>query len=122
MAAQKGQIVDGAPLVRRFVQALARGYEAVRADPSAAVQNMVKAVPSLKPESKALLVGVEATLPDFFPAGNHPWGWQVPSDWNKFSTWMHQVNLLTNSQARSTRRPTSCSPARASEHANVNLE
>ena len=33
---RKGTIVDHAPLIRRFVQAVARGYEAARANPVAA--------------------------------------------------------------------------------------
>ena len=42
---RKDTIVNHPEVVRRFVQALARGYEAVRRDPQAAVANLVQASP-----------------------------------------------------------------------------
>jgi putative hydroxymethylpyrimidine transport system substrate-binding protein len=104
IAVQKGEIVDHAPIPRRFVQAVARGYKAVRADPQQAVDNMIAAVPSLAPQKKALLEAVQATLPEFFPnktakGKSLPWGFMTVTQWNKFGTWMHHVHLLTNGEA-----------------------
>ena len=63
--------------MRRFVQALARGYESVRTDPAAAVANLVRANPGL--DRKLQSAAVRATLPAFFPSNpSNPWGWQDP--------------------------------------------
>ncbi len=87
-------IINHPDVIRRFVQALARGYESARADPSGAVQNLVKASPGLDP--KLQLASVKATLPVFFPAGSHPWGWQDPSQWNAYGQWMLSHHLISN--------------------------
>ena len=87
-------IINHPDVIRRFVQALARGYESARANPSGAVQNLVKASPGLDP--KLQLASVKATLPVFFPAGSHPWGWQDPSQWNAYGQWMLSNHLISN--------------------------
>jgi putative hydroxymethylpyrimidine transport system substrate-binding protein len=87
-------IINHPDVIRRFVQALARGYESARADPSGAVQKLVKASPGLDP--KLQLASVKATLPVFFPAGSHPWGWQDPSQWNAYGQWMLSQHLISN--------------------------
>lgn len=99
IAVQKGEIVDHASIPRRFVQAVARGYKAVRANPQQAVANMIAQAPSLAPQKKQLLAAVEAMLPDFFPTGTHPFGWMTVTKWNKFGTWMRHTKLITNAQA-----------------------
>jgi putative hydroxymethylpyrimidine transport system substrate-binding protein len=104
LAVQKGEIVDHAPIPRRFVQAVARGYEAVRKSPQQAVANMIAAVPSLAPQKDVLLASVEAMLPDFFPSRSpkgkiRPWGFMTVTQWNKFGTYLHHAGLITNGQA-----------------------
>ena len=85
-------------VIRRFVQALARGYEAVRKDPQAGVDNLVKANPGL--DARLQLASVKATLPAFFPSDpNHPWGWQGASQWNAYGRWMLDNHLISNPQA-----------------------
>jgi len=91
---RKGTIVDHAPLIRRFVQAVARGYEAARRDPVAAVQNLVRMNPGLS--YKLQLASVEATMSSFFPTDGHPWGWQSAAQWNAFGEWMTQEHLISN--------------------------
>ena len=54
-------------LVRRFVQALARGYESVHHDPSAGVRSLLAANPSLNP--KLQRASVKATLSASSPPG-----------------------------------------------------
>ncbi len=81
--------------LRRFVQALGRGYQAVRADPQAGVAALVRANPSLA--TKLQLASVTATLPSFFPAAaNLPWGWQDQKRWNAFGEWMLHQHLIKN--------------------------
>ncbi len=81
--------------LRSFVQALGRGYQAVRADPQAAVNNLVRANPSLSP--KLQLASVNATLPYFFPTtANRPWGWMTSSEWTAYGQWMLSQHLISN--------------------------
>lgn len=95
---RKDEVAGQAGLIRTFVQALARGYEAVRSDPQAAVQNLVKASPGLDP--KLQLASVEATLPAFFPSDpDHPWGWQNPAQWSAYGQWMLREHLISNPNA-----------------------
>jgi len=83
--------------IRRFVQALARGYQSVQSNPAAAAANLVRANPGLDP--KLQLASVRATVSSFFPAGNHPWGWQDQSQWNAYGQWMLNNGLISNAQA-----------------------
>ncbi len=94
VAVRASTIVNHPDLVRRFVQALARGYRSARSDPAAAVQNLVKANSGLDP--KLQLASVRATVPAFFPTGPHPWGWQDPAQWNAYGNWMLSHHLISN--------------------------
>jgi putative hydroxymethylpyrimidine transport system substrate-binding protein len=87
-------------LVRRFVQALARGYQSVRRDPSAAVKSLLAANPSLS--AKLQRASVKATLPAFFPSGldaGKPWGWLDPSQWAAYGRWMKNNHLISTPAA-----------------------
>jgi putative hydroxymethylpyrimidine transport system substrate-binding protein len=95
---RKNTIVNHPDVVRRFVQALARGYESVRRDPQAGVANLVKASPGLDP--KLQLASVQATLPAFFPSNPaDPWGWQNPNQWNAYGQWMLTHHLISDPNA-----------------------
>jgi putative hydroxymethylpyrimidine transport system substrate-binding protein len=98
VVARKSTVVNHPDEIRRFVQALARGYESVRSDPQAAVNNLVRANPGLDPSFQ--LASVKATLPAFFPSNpNNPWGWQSPTDWNAYGQWMLNHHLISNPNA-----------------------
>lgn len=99
VAVMKGSIVDRTSLVRRFVQATARGYEAVRAHPNTAVDSLISAVPSLTNKRQLVQTAVKRALTSFFPAGKHPWGWQVTGDWNAFGAWMTNRKLIDTPNA-----------------------
>jgi putative hydroxymethylpyrimidine transport system substrate-binding protein len=84
--------------IRRFLQAMGRGYESVRSDPSGAVDNLVQANPSLS--RKLQLASVRATLPAFFPSNsNNPWGYQDQVQWNAYGQWMLSHHLISNPAA-----------------------
>ena len=84
--------------IRRFVQALARGYRAARSNPKAAVQNLVSRNSGLDP--KLQLASVKATVPSFFPSNPaQPWGWQNQSQWNAYGEWMLNHHLISNPAA-----------------------
>jgi putative hydroxymethylpyrimidine transport system substrate-binding protein len=83
--------------LRAFVQALARGYESVRANPQAGVNSLVAANPGLDP--KFQLASTKATLPVFFPPAGKPWGWQDQARWNAYGSWMLSHHLISNALA-----------------------
>jgi len=98
VVARKSTIVNHPDEIRRFVQALGRGYAAVRRDPQTAVDNLVKANPGL--DSAFQLASVKATLPAFFPSdSSKPWGWQSASQWNAYGQWMLDQHLISNPNA-----------------------
>jgi putative hydroxymethylpyrimidine transport system substrate-binding protein len=79
--------------LRAFLQALTQGEREVRADPAAAASLVVKANPSLDP--KLQLASIERTLPAALPADrSRPFGWQEPSAWATFGSWMLAHKLL----------------------------
>ncbi len=95
---RKNTIVNHPDVVRRFVQALGRGYEAVRQNPQAAVANLVRASPGLDP--KLQLASIKATLPVFFPSDSaDPWGWQDPKQWAAYGQWMLSHHLISDPNA-----------------------
>jgi putative hydroxymethylpyrimidine transport system substrate-binding protein len=95
---RKGTIINHPDVVRRFVQALARGYEAVRHSPQTAVTNLVHASPGLDP--KLQLASIKATMSAFFPSNPaDPWGWQDPKQWTGYGQWMLRNHLISNPNA-----------------------
>ena len=82
--------------LRAFLQALTRGERAVRANPAAAASLVMKANPSLEP--KLQLASIERTLPAALPAGSKPYGYQDPTAWSAFGSWMFAHGLLRHSQ------------------------
>jgi len=79
--------------IRRFMQAVARGYRYARSNPAGAVDALVKANPDLK--SDLQLASVRATLPAFFPTNaSRPFGWQDPAAWEAYGNWMYENKLL----------------------------
>jgi ABC-type nitrate/sulfonate/bicarbonate transport system substrate-binding protein len=96
----ENEIVNHAPVLRRFVQAVARGYEAVRANPAAAATALVRADPALNVTEQ--LTAIRASLPDYFPAAStqtRPWGFQSVADWNAFGSWMLDRHIISNLNA-----------------------
>ncbi len=85
-------------IVRRFVQAMARGYTAVRQNPAAGIDALVRANPGL--DRKLQSASVQATLPAFFPTqSGRPWGWQDPTRWNAYGQWMLSHKLISHPSA-----------------------
>jgi putative hydroxymethylpyrimidine transport system substrate-binding protein len=97
LVVKRGTITNRSDLVRRLVQAMARGYTAVRSDPKAGVESLLRANPGL--DSKLQTASVRATLPAFFPQGSRPWGWQDQSQWNAYGQWMMAHHLISDPNA-----------------------
>ena len=81
------------PVLRRFMQALARGHEALREDPEAGIRPLLRANPDLERGLQEAVV--DATLPVFFPKDDErPFGYQDPVAWQRYGRWMVQQGLL----------------------------
>jgi putative hydroxymethylpyrimidine transport system substrate-binding protein len=94
VVARREYLRDNGAVVRRFMRALTRGYEAVRADPRAGVRALVAANKDLDP--KLQLASVRATLPVFFPRDeDKPFGYQNPAEWARFGSWMLRNELVS---------------------------
>ena len=78
--------------LRAFIGAVSRGTRDLRKDPDAAIEGLLEANPDLDPELQRAVVKV--TLPLFFPPEGRPYGWQDPAQWDAFSAWMRDSNLL----------------------------
>jgi putative hydroxymethylpyrimidine transport system substrate-binding protein len=85
------------PLIRRFIQALARGAIQLKRDPAAGVDALVKANRDLDPNLQA--ASVKATLPYFVAPASRPYGWLDPRRWARFSQWMLDHNLIQKGAA-----------------------
>jgi putative hydroxymethylpyrimidine transport system substrate-binding protein len=78
--------------LRAFMQALTRGERAVRANPAATTKLLLAANPDL--EAKLQQASIEQTLPATQPAAGKPYGWQDPTAWAAFGSWMLAHGLL----------------------------
>jgi putative hydroxymethylpyrimidine transport system substrate-binding protein len=93
-AARQDYVGEQGEVVRRFMQALARGAEAMRADPNVAVDALVGANKDLDRETQ--LAMIRKTLPVFFPDAGKPFGWMDPTEWARYGHWMQDNELVTN--------------------------
>ena len=82
---------DGAK-IRAFIGAVSRGTRDLRRDPDKGIDGLLEANPDLDPELQR--ASVKVTLPLFFPPEGEPFGWQDPDQWDAFSAWMKDNNLL----------------------------
>jgi putative hydroxymethylpyrimidine transport system substrate-binding protein len=99
LVARQATLTKNTQLVRRFAQALGRGYEFVRRNPSKGVADLIAANPDLKKDAKLQTASVRATLPAFFPAGGKPWGFSNRGRWQAYGQWMFTNKLVTRQPA-----------------------
>jgi putative hydroxymethylpyrimidine transport system substrate-binding protein len=92
VARREGLDEDGASRIRRFLQATARGHRILQKDPKVGVDALMKASNGLERGLQEAVV--KATLPVFFPAGDEPYGWQDPAQWDAYGRWMEENGLL----------------------------
>ena len=94
VARRKSLNTEGAAKVRRFLQAMTRGHQRLREDPSAAVDALLAANGDLERKLQAAVV--EATLPVFFPEdADKPWGFQDKAEWAAYGRWMVENDLIS---------------------------
>ncbi|MGH2944170.1 MAG: ABC transporter substrate-binding protein [Solirubrobacteraceae bacterium] len=96
VVARAVDVRERGPLLRRFMRALARGHERLRADVDTGVDALVKANPDL--DRRLQRAQVTATLPVFFPRGERPFGYQDPDAWQRYARWMAANGLIASPQ------------------------
>ncbi len=83
--------------VRRFIQATARGYAALKADPQTGLDGLLAADPGL--DRGLQEAAVRATLPVFFPTDpQRVFGYQDPAEWQRYADWMLDEGLIKRRQ------------------------
>ncbi|MEX2372678.1 MAG: ABC transporter substrate-binding protein [Dehalococcoidia bacterium] len=88
--ASESTIADQPELVRAFVEATARGYEAAIADPEGAADALLAAAPELDEQLVRLSTTYHA--PHF--VGEGPWGSQDGEVWTRFADFLLEAGLL----------------------------
>jgi putative hydroxymethylpyrimidine transport system substrate-binding protein len=94
LVANETALEKDADKIRAFIGAISRGTRALRQNPDQAIDGLLEANPDLDPQLQR--ASVDVTLPLFFPPEGKPFGWQDPAQWDEFSAWMKNNNLLEN--------------------------
>jgi putative hydroxymethylpyrimidine transport system substrate-binding protein len=85
----------GGAKVRRFMRALGQGMKALKRDPNAGIDPLVRADPDL--DRRQVAASVRATMPVFFPSdASKPFGWMDPAEWAAYGDWMARNRLVRN--------------------------
>lgn len=100
VVARAETVRDEGPMIRRFMQALAEGHEALKQDPAQGVDPLLEANPDLQRGLQTAVV--EATLPVFFPEDEaRPFGYMDPASWQRYASWMADEGLIASANAGS---------------------
>jgi putative hydroxymethylpyrimidine transport system substrate-binding protein len=80
-------------VLRRFMQGLARGHAALKANPDAGITPLLAANKDLDRGLQEAVV--KATMPVFFPAeAGRPFGWMQENEWVTYAKWMFDNGLI----------------------------
>jgi putative hydroxymethylpyrimidine transport system substrate-binding protein len=93
-AARRDYVGEQGEVVRRFMQALSRGAQAMRNDPTVAVDALVAANKDLKRDDQ--LAMVRKSMPVYFPPSGKPYGWMEPLEWQRYGDWMYHNKLVAH--------------------------
>jgi putative hydroxymethylpyrimidine transport system substrate-binding protein len=81
------------PVLRRFLQGLARGHEQLREDPNSGIRPLLAANKDL--DRGLQEAAVKATLPVFFPEDeDRPFGWMDENEWVTYAKWLFDNGLI----------------------------
>jgi putative hydroxymethylpyrimidine transport system substrate-binding protein len=80
--------------IRAFIGALSRGTRDLQRDPGQAIEGLLEANRDLDPELQRAAVRV--TLPLFAAPEGKPYGYQDPAEWDEFTSWMTENDLIQN--------------------------
>lgn len=91
LAAGEGLLAEKPELVRRFLRATARGYEAAIAEPGEAAAILLANAPEL---DEALVNASQEWLKDYYRAGAPRWGVQKREAWEGYTRWLYERGLI----------------------------
>ena len=91
LAAGEGLLAEKPELVRRFLRATARGYEAAIAEPGEAAAILLENAPEL---DEALVYASQEWLKDYYRAGAPRWGVQKRETWAGYTRWLYERGLI----------------------------
>ncbi|MDP9366067.1 MAG: ABC transporter substrate-binding protein [Chloroflexota bacterium] len=91
LVASERTVADDAEMVRRFLAATRRGYEAAAADPAAALDALAAASPDL--DRAVEEEGLTLLIPTW-TAGGVAFGTQEPARWADYAAWMAERGLI----------------------------
>jgi putative hydroxymethylpyrimidine transport system substrate-binding protein len=94
LVANEDALKTDADKIRAFIGAVSRGTRTLERDPDTAIEGLLKANPDLDPRLQR--ASLEVTLPLFFPPKGELFGWHDPAQWDEFSAWMKENQLLEN--------------------------
>jgi putative hydroxymethylpyrimidine transport system substrate-binding protein len=79
-------------MIRRFMQALAKGTADLAEDPAAGLDPLLEANPDLDRATQE--AQLEATIPVLQAPEGKPYGWMEPEEWEAFARWMQESEQL----------------------------
>jgi putative hydroxymethylpyrimidine transport system substrate-binding protein len=82
---------DGA-MIRRFLQALARGTRTLEEDPATGLDPLLQENPGL--DRATVRAQLDATIPVLQAPEGKPYGWMDPEAWADFARWMEREGQL----------------------------
>jgi putative hydroxymethylpyrimidine transport system substrate-binding protein len=106
LVGRRQSVEEDPEAIRLFLAALDRGTEAAIANPKAATKALLEANKDLDP--KLTEAEVKATLPLLGSATSpssgskpaaSPYGFMDPTEWSRFSAWMHENELVSSAAA-----------------------
>jgi putative hydroxymethylpyrimidine transport system substrate-binding protein len=92
IVANEDALERDAPVLRRFVGALARGNRDLRRDSKPALEQLLRSNREL--DRKLQRAVLRTTLPFFSPQRGKPYGWQDPKQWQEFARWMRENDIV----------------------------
>ncbi|MDQ8045405.1 MAG: ABC transporter substrate-binding protein [Solirubrobacteraceae bacterium] len=97
LTASEDTVRNKGEVVRRLVQAIGFGAAAVKRDPEAAIEPLLKASKGL--DKGLQLASLKATIPVMFPEDtSHPYGWMDVEAWAAYCRWMQANHLITDNK------------------------
>jgi putative hydroxymethylpyrimidine transport system substrate-binding protein len=99
LVADADRLRDDPGPIREFLSALSQGTAAAERDPGAATQTLLDAGDGLDPDLTR--AEVDATLPHLVSPGNDPYGYMDPDEWERFSRYLADNELIAAPQPAS---------------------
>jgi ABC-type nitrate/sulfonate/bicarbonate transport system substrate-binding protein len=94
------EITQKSDLLHRFMAATTKGYDYARANPQAAAQLLIKAVPAGTFPDTGLVMASQQFLSPRYVDPNRKWGWQDATAWHGYPEFMLNSNGILNAAGK----------------------